>query len=350
MSDRICLMDQGQIVQLDTPDGLYFHPETVFAADFLGESNLLDATVRRIRDGVLHMDGPDGARIEAPARDGIAEGQPVKFMVRPESVRLLEGEETADNALSGALQDVILVGQVTKHYATLSDGTEVSATSLTHHRSRALPRMKRCASDSTARAPSYCPSTALRARHEDGLDTGAVVGARGAPALRMAPPRTAAAGARVSRGAVRLPGRAAPLAQPGRRRRRAHRPALRASARLRGLRQGAGHHVQHRGVDHAALRRGRLPRRLPPRHRPCAHPQHADPVGADAVLDKFPGAHLRLDGAAGTPRCGQRMAAGPGDHRRPREAHLQLRGGDDRHGARADAARHRDHAGGDAQH
>ena len=124
-------------MQLDTPDGLYFHPETVFAADFLGESNLLDATVRRIRDGVLHMDGPDGARIEAPARDGIAEGQPVKFMVRPESVRLLEGEETADNALSGALQDVILVGQVTKHYATLSDGTEVSATSLTHHR---LPR------------------------------------------------------------------------------------------------------------------------------------------------------------------------------------------------------------------
>ena len=137
MSDRICLMDQGQIVQLDTPDGLYFHPESVFAADFLGESNLLDATVRLIRDGVLHMDGPDGARIEAPARDGIAEGQPVKFMVRPESVRLLEGEETADNALSGALQDVILVGQVTKHYATLSDGTEVSATSLTHHR---LPR------------------------------------------------------------------------------------------------------------------------------------------------------------------------------------------------------------------
>ena len=134
MSDRICLMDKGEIVQIDTPDGLYFRPETVFAADFLGESNLLDATVRRIDDGAVHMDGPDGAPIEAPARDGIAEGQPVKFMVRPESVRLLEGEETADNTLSAALQDVILVGQVTKHYATLADGTEVSATSLTHHR------------------------------------------------------------------------------------------------------------------------------------------------------------------------------------------------------------------------
>ncbi len=124
-------------LQSDPPDGLSFRPETVFAADFLGESNLLDATVRRVQDGVAHMDGPDGAHIEAPARDSLADGQPVKFMVRPESVRLLEGDETADNSLSAALQDVILVGQVTKHYAALADGTEVSATSLTHHR---LPR------------------------------------------------------------------------------------------------------------------------------------------------------------------------------------------------------------------
>ena len=83
------------------------------------------------------MDGLDGAHIEAPARDGLAQGQPVKIMVRPESVRLLEGEDSAENSLSAALQDVILVGQVTKHHATLADGTEVSVTSLTHHR---LPR------------------------------------------------------------------------------------------------------------------------------------------------------------------------------------------------------------------
>ena len=134
MSDRICLMDKGEIVQIDTPDGLYFRPETVFAADFLGESNLLDATVRRLDDDIVHLDGPDGTHLEAPARGGLAQGQPVKFMVRPESVRLLEGEDCAENSLSAALQDVILVGQVTKHYATLANGTEVSATSLTHHR------------------------------------------------------------------------------------------------------------------------------------------------------------------------------------------------------------------------
>ena len=88
----------------------------------------------------MHLEGPGGVPIEAPARDGLSEGMAVKFMIRPESVRLLEGTESADNTLEAALQDVILVGQVTKHYALLAGGTEVSATSLTHHR---LPRFTR---------------------------------------------------------------------------------------------------------------------------------------------------------------------------------------------------------------
>ena len=138
MSDRICLMDKGEIVQLDTPDGLYFRPETVFAADFLGESNLLDAAVERVDAGIACLEGPGGVRIEAPAPPGdLSPGQSVKFMVRPENVRLLGGEERADNILSAALQDVILVGQVTKHYALLPGGIEISATSLTRRR---LPR------------------------------------------------------------------------------------------------------------------------------------------------------------------------------------------------------------------
>src|SRR3954466_5761357 len=46
MSDRICLMNGGRIEQLGMPSDLYFRPRSVFVADFLGESNLLSATVR----------------------------------------------------------------------------------------------------------------------------------------------------------------------------------------------------------------------------------------------------------------------------------------------------------------
>ena len=48
MSDRICLMNGGQIEQLGTPDELYFHPRTLFVADFIGESNLLSGVVTAV--------------------------------------------------------------------------------------------------------------------------------------------------------------------------------------------------------------------------------------------------------------------------------------------------------------
>lgn len=133
MSDRICLMNEGAIEQIDTPHGMYFGPKSIFAADFLGESNLLDAVVMGQHDAILQLEGPGGAKIEAPARGEISEGDKVKFMIRPENVRVLGANETAENSLSATLQDVILVGQVTKHYAVLADGTGVSATELTHH-------------------------------------------------------------------------------------------------------------------------------------------------------------------------------------------------------------------------
>ena len=47
MSDRICLMNAGRIEQLGDPHELYFQPKSVFAADFLGDSNILDA----VREG-----------------------------------------------------------------------------------------------------------------------------------------------------------------------------------------------------------------------------------------------------------------------------------------------------------
>ena len=43
MSDRICLMNNGRIEQLGTPQDLYFRPRSVFVAEFLGESNILEA-------------------------------------------------------------------------------------------------------------------------------------------------------------------------------------------------------------------------------------------------------------------------------------------------------------------
>ncbi len=77
MSDRICLMNEGQINQLGTPDELYFYPESVFAADFLGESNLLDVRVVGVDDGVVHLKGPGDAALRAVPRGEVREGDDI---------------------------------------------------------------------------------------------------------------------------------------------------------------------------------------------------------------------------------------------------------------------------------
>jgi putative spermidine/putrescine transport system ATP-binding protein len=108
-----------------------FQPRTVFAADSLGESNLLDAIVTSQTGRTVALEGPDRVTIAATMVQTILPGQKVKVMVRPENLRVLGPGEGADNRLRCRLRDTILLGPVTKYYAQLSDGTDVSAAQLT---------------------------------------------------------------------------------------------------------------------------------------------------------------------------------------------------------------------------
>jgi putative spermidine/putrescine transport system ATP-binding protein len=130
MSDRICLMNHGSIAQIGTPTELYFAPTSVFAANFLGDSNILAA---RVADPGPPMTATlaAGVLVRARSTDGVAKDEPVHLLVRPESLRLLADGEVAANHLSGELDDVIMLGDVTRYFVRLSDGSRVSAKRLT---------------------------------------------------------------------------------------------------------------------------------------------------------------------------------------------------------------------------
>ncbi len=135
MSDRICLMNDARIEQIGTPDDLYFRPASLFAADFLGESNLVEAEVAAgNEEGTLLTRGE--SRIRAIADAGLAPGQRVKFMVRPECVEILDAadgddEGRYDNVVTASLKEVIMTGHVTKYFLALADGTAMLSTQLT---------------------------------------------------------------------------------------------------------------------------------------------------------------------------------------------------------------------------
>src|SRR4051794_7365585 len=64
MSDRICLMRQGRVEQIGSPEELYFRPRTEFAADFLGESNIIPGII--VTSGAAGLvQGPGDLRLRA---------------------------------------------------------------------------------------------------------------------------------------------------------------------------------------------------------------------------------------------------------------------------------------------
>ena len=131
MSDRICLMNGGHIEQIGSPDDLYFRPATVFAADFLGESNLLGATVTASDADGCRAQTAQGVELRGLSNPDLRAGDTVRMMVRPECVRLLDEGDGTDNHLEGTLKEIIMSGQVTRHFIELDDGTELVSTGLT---------------------------------------------------------------------------------------------------------------------------------------------------------------------------------------------------------------------------
>jgi spermidine/putrescine transport system ATP-binding protein len=125
MSDRVAVMNTGRIEQIGTPAQVYESPATVFGADFLGISNLMDA------DAV----GPAGdtctVRIgEFALRAGCGETGArgaVKIVARPERVRLLPHGADAENCVPGMVERTVYVGSSLQVFARLATGASVQA-------------------------------------------------------------------------------------------------------------------------------------------------------------------------------------------------------------------------------
>lgn len=86
MSTRIVIMRDGQIEQTGTPEDVYERPQTLFAAGFIGQSNLLGGQVAQVQaDGKLTL-SIDGLTLEAQSATPFAAGDPVALCLRPQRV------------------------------------------------------------------------------------------------------------------------------------------------------------------------------------------------------------------------------------------------------------------------
>jgi putative spermidine/putrescine transport system ATP-binding protein len=109
MSDRIAVFNAGRIEQIDSPYVIYDTPRTRFVAQFIGETNLIEADVVNVQDGqaTIALSSDLVARVRAAPE--LAKGNRAWFSLRPERMRL-GADPTADNALTMTIADCIYHG------------------------------------------------------------------------------------------------------------------------------------------------------------------------------------------------------------------------------------------------
>ena len=101
MSDTIVVMNQGYIQQIGTPESIYNEPENAFVADFIGDSNIISATM--IHDRLVEI---LGAKFDC-VDEGFGNNTPVDVVIRPEDVKLVAPEE---GIISGTVTHLIFKG------------------------------------------------------------------------------------------------------------------------------------------------------------------------------------------------------------------------------------------------
>ncbi len=111
MSDRIAVMNKGKVLQVDTPTNLYFKPNSLFVASFLGRSNVLDGRVTGTLDDHMvkvYVDQLD-KELVIYTHGGIETGK-VHVVIRPESFELVEDLPVGENIIEGVVDDSMFLG------------------------------------------------------------------------------------------------------------------------------------------------------------------------------------------------------------------------------------------------
>jgi ABC-type Fe3+/spermidine/putrescine transport system ATPase subunit len=113
MSDRVAVMRDGEIVQVDTPSAVYERPNNCYVANFVGRTNLLEVVVRERRGGWCRVESctEAGATFEVAGYEapGFDPGARCLLAMRPESLHIGDGEP---NTLRARVTDLAYRGSV----------------------------------------------------------------------------------------------------------------------------------------------------------------------------------------------------------------------------------------------
>ncbi|MDR1596624.1 MAG: ABC transporter ATP-binding protein [Treponema sp.] len=132
VSDRIAVMNQGNVLQVGTPHEIYESPATGFVAKFIGETNLFDGEIisavpiqKVVGEYMVDLDISGLGRVKVTTVDEFKPGQRVSFTMRPEKVVISKEKPVTTrediNLFQGFVEEPLYSGFQTKFYVKVKD-------------------------------------------------------------------------------------------------------------------------------------------------------------------------------------------------------------------------------------
>ncbi len=129
MADRIAVMDKGKVIQIGEPKELYENPNSSFAANFIGNTNILKGTVEEKKGDYYRVDIPGlTGRVwglpSSTCSGDFQTGNEVDVSIRPEKISITKKNPVSENqnVFSGRVEEMIYVGPSTEFLVKLNNG------------------------------------------------------------------------------------------------------------------------------------------------------------------------------------------------------------------------------------
>jgi len=128
MADRVAILDRGRIVQIGPPRELYRHPTNRFVAEFLGETNVLPATVISHGHGATVVRTAAGELTAIGGHAPAVTGAELLCSIRPEAIKIVAADSpptAGTNTMRALLIETIFLGELAQHTVKLEDGSRL---------------------------------------------------------------------------------------------------------------------------------------------------------------------------------------------------------------------------------
>ena len=123
IADRLAILDRGSIQQCGTPQEVYLNPQSKFVANFIGETNFIEGTVRAAANGRYEIDTAGGPMTStATPPDPVQAGDRVTVSLRPEVLHVGTQPKDESNVWPARVHDTLYLGEMAQHQVTVGEG------------------------------------------------------------------------------------------------------------------------------------------------------------------------------------------------------------------------------------